>query len=216
MNTSVNQAFFREEQSLTKRMIENWESKLDEQPSIDKHLKETAQFSGSLKKRLDFALKCIDVQLQKLDQGEDKFCQKYKIVLKKISEAYTKHETTCACVFAYDLVEIRKIALLIVNSKLVLQQIAFRLQSITEVSALVSVLAPCVAALETVKSSLVPVFPETEYDLDEISDLLKEILVEAGKNWEIALNSEAIKEELNGILSEATIGAKERIKEKFL
>jgi division protein CdvB (Snf7/Vps24/ESCRT-III family) len=169
----------------------------------------------SLKKILGIIERLSNIAT-KLDHIEKKFSVKYKLILTKITEAYTNHETTCACVFAYDLVEIRKISILLINSKTSLEQITVRLTKASETPDVVLSLKCIEGALRKLSFKLVAVFPETEKELGEIAKLLRDMIVESNSSSEKENIYEIIEEEgADKIIDEAIIIAKQRIKEKF-
>lgn len=151
----------------------------------------------------------------KLNHVEEKFSLKYKLMLSKITEAYKNHETTCACVFANELVEIRKISILLINSKTTLEQIIVRLTKVNEAPDVVLSLKCIEGALRKLSVKLVAVFPETERELGEIAKLLGDVIVESNSSSEKENIYEIIEEGVGKIIDEAMIIAKQRIKEKF-
>ena len=200
--------------SLSEKFAKKWETMRDEQPFTNRK-KDTDKSLDPLKPRLDFAISRIELLTRKLDRAEDRFDQREKAIFTKLVEAYTKHNTVCACVLAYDRVEVRKISILIINSKSALEQISFRLRTASKLDDIVSSLGPALAALRTVKSRLVTVFPETENELGEIGNMLSGIMTEAGQSSGMALNFDAVDEDADKILSEAATIAKQRIEAKF-
>jgi division protein CdvB (Snf7/Vps24/ESCRT-III family) len=187
---------------------------MGEQP-LTNLLKDAFKLPDPLKQQLDLALERIDLQLLKLGQAEVRFGQKHKAIFAKVYEAYTKHETTCACGFAYELAETRKILCLIINSKSVFEQIAFRLRAASEIGDVVCSLGSAVEAFGCVKAKLAYFFPEVENTWSEIENLLSGILNDACLNSKITIDFDANKKEANKILTEAATITEQRIKEKF-
>lgn len=200
--------------NLSERFARKWESRKDEQPFATR-IKEAVKQPGPLKPRLDFAVRRIELQVQKLDQATDRFSQRDKALFAKIVDAYTKHDTARANVFANELAEIRKMERLIINARLALEQIVLRLRTVSELGDVVSTLGPAVGVLRTVRAGLVSVFPEAENELGEIGNLLSGIMIEAGQGSGMTLNFDAVNEDAQKILSEAATVAEQRVKEKF-
>jgi division protein CdvB (Snf7/Vps24/ESCRT-III family) len=199
---------------LTERFSRKWESKRDEQPFTDR-IKEAVRPPGPLKPRLDFAIRRIELQIQKLDQATERFSQRDKAIFARIVDAYTKHDTARANVFANELAEIRKMERLIINARLALEQIVLRLRTVSELGDVVSTLGPAVGVLRTVRAGLVSVFPEAENELGEIGNILSGIMIEAGQSSGMTLNFDTVNEDAQKILTEAATVAEQRIKEKF-
>src|SRR4030042_2042259 len=93
--------------NLSERFAKRWESKRDDQP-FTKKLEEEVKPPGPLRPRLNFAVRRIELQVQKLDQATERFSQRDKTIFARIVDAYTKHDTSRANVFANELGEIRK------------------------------------------------------------------------------------------------------------
>jgi len=199
---------------LSERFGKRWESRRDEQP-FSNRIKEAVKPPGPLKPRLDFAIRRIELQVQKLDQATERFSQRDKSIFARVVDAYTKHDAARANVFASELAEIRKMEKLIMNARLALEQIVLRLRTVSELGDVVSTLGPAVGVLRSVRTGLASVFPEAENELGEIGNLLSGIMIEAGQGSGITLNFDSVNEDAQKILTEAATVAEQRIKEKF-
>ena len=199
---------------MSERFSKRWETRRDEQAFTDR-LKEAVKPPGPLKPRLDFAVRRIELQVQKLDQATDRFGQRDKTIFARIVDAYTKHDTARANVFANELAEIRKMEKLIINARLALEQIVLRLRTVSELGDVVSTLGPAVGVLRSVRAGLVSVFPEAESELGEIGNMLSGIMIEAGQGSGMTLNFDTVNEDATKILTEAATVAEQRVKEKF-
>jgi division protein CdvB (Snf7/Vps24/ESCRT-III family) len=200
---------------LSERFSKKWESRREEQPLTDR-VKDAVRPPGPLKPRLDFAVRRIELQVQKLDQATERFSQRDKTIFARIVDAYTKHDTARANVFANELAEIRKMERLIINARLALEQIVLRLRTVSELGDVVSTLGPAVSVLRSVKTGLVSVFPEAESELGEIGNMLSGIMIEAGQGSSgMTLSFDTVNEDAAKILTEASTVAEQRIKEKF-
>jgi division protein CdvB (Snf7/Vps24/ESCRT-III family) len=200
--------------NLSERFSKKWESRREEQP-FTKKIQEAVRPPGPLKPRLDFAVRRIELQVQKLDQATERFGQRDKTIFARIVDAYTKHDTARANVFANELAEIRKMERLIINARLALEQIVLRLRTVSELGDVVSTLGPAVSVLRSVRTGLVSVFPEAENELGEIGNLLSGIMIEAGQSQGMTLSFDTTNEDAAKILTEASTVAEQRIKEKF-
>ena len=199
---------------MSERFSKKWETRREEQPFTNR-IKEAVRPPGPLKPRLDFAVRRIELQVQKLDQATDRFGQRDKTIFARIVDAYTKHDTSRANVFANELAEVRKMERLIINARLALEQIVLRLRTVSELGDVVSTLGPAVGVLRSVRAGLVSVFPEAESELGEIGNMLSGIMIEAGQGSGMTLNFDTVNEDAQNILTEASTVAEQRIKEKF-
>jgi len=199
---------------LSERFAKKWETRRNDQPFSDR-IKDTVKPPGPLKPRLDFAVRRIELQVQKLDQATDRFGQRDKAIFARIVDAYTKHDTSRANVFANELAEVRKMERLIINARLALEQIVLRLRTVSELGDVVYTLGPAVGVLRSVRAGLVSVFPEAENELGEIGNMLSGIMIEAGQGSGMTLNFDAVNEDASKILTEAATVAEQKIKDKF-
>ena len=199
---------------MSERFAKRWESRKEEQPFSSK-IVTAVRPPRPLKPRLDFAVRRIELQTQKLDQATERFSQRDKAIFARIVDAYTKHDAARANVFANELAEIRKMERLIINARLALEQIVLRLRTVSELGDVVSTLGPAVGVLRSVRAGLASVFPEAENELGEIGNLLSGIMIEAGQSSGMTLNFDTVNEDAQKILTEAATVAEQRIKEKF-
>jgi division protein CdvB (Snf7/Vps24/ESCRT-III family) len=200
--------------NLSERFSKKWETRKEEAPFTNR-LKEAVKPPGPLKPRLDFAVRRIELQVQKLDQATERFSQRDKTIFARIVDAYTKHDTPRANVFANELAEVRKMERLIINARLALEQIVLRLRTVSELGDVVSTLGPAVGVLRSVRAGLVSVFPEAENELGEIGNMLSGIMMEAGSGSGMTINFDSVNEDSAKILNEAATVAEQRVKEKF-
>ena len=199
---------------MSERFSKKWETRKEEAP-FTKRIQEAVKPPGPLKPRLDFAVRRIELQVQKLDQATERFSQRDKTIFARIVDAYTTHDTARANVFANELAKVRKMERLIINARLALEQIVLRLRTVSELGDVVSTLGPAVGVLRSVRAGLVSVFPEAENELGEIGNMLSGIMMEAGSGSGMTLNFDSVNEDSAKILNEAATVAEQRVKEKF-
>jgi division protein CdvB (Snf7/Vps24/ESCRT-III family) len=199
---------------LSEKFAKRWEAEENQQP-FPSRVKDAVRPPGPLKPRLDIAVRRIELQVQRLDQANDRFSQRDKTIFQRIVEAYTKHDMARANVFANELAEIRKMEKMIMHARLALEQIVLRLRTVSELGDVVSTLAPAVGVLRTVRSGMASVFPEAERELGSIGNLLSGIIIDAGQSTGLTLNFDAANEDAQKILTEAGSVAEQQIKDKF-
>jgi len=199
---------------LSEKFAKRWEERELGAPFATR-VKETVRPPGPLKPRLDFAIRRIELQIQRLEQATDRFSERDKSIFARIVEAYTKHDMPRANVFANELAEIRKMERMIMHARLALEQIVLRLKTVSELGDVVSTLAPAVGVLRGVRSGMAGIFPEAEKELGQIGTLLSGIIIDAGQSTGLTINFETANEDAQKILNEAATVAEQRIKEKF-
>jgi len=199
---------------MSERFAKKWEER-EAQTPMGTRIKEAVRPPGPLKPRLDFAIRRIELQVQRLDQASDRFTERDKSIFVRIVEAYTKHDMPRANVFANELAEIRKMEKMIMHARLALEQIVLRLKTVSELGDVVTTLAPAVGVLRTVRTGMASIFPEAERELGQIGNLLSGIIIDAGQSTGLTINFETANEDAQKILTEAATVAEQKIKEKF-
>jgi division protein CdvB (Snf7/Vps24/ESCRT-III family) len=101
---------------------------------------------------------------------------------------------------------------MVTQSKLALEQIVLRLNTVTELGDVVLTLAPATSIVRNLRESMSGVMPEAEGEMSEISGLLSGILVDAGSVSGTSLNFETANEEAERALAEAAAVAETRMK----
>jgi division protein CdvB (Snf7/Vps24/ESCRT-III family) len=203
-----------EDVNLSERFAKKWESKREESSFTDS-LREVVRPPAPLKPRMDFAIRRLDLQINKLDQASERFTQKDKALFAKLVDAYAKHDIARANVYANELAEVRKMEKLVMNARLALDQVQLRLRTVTEFGDMVSTLGPVIGVLRSVSIGLVGVFPEAERELGDIGNMLSGLMLDVGLNSGSTMNFESVNEDTAKILEEAATVAEQKISANF-
>lgn len=164
---------------------------------------------------MDHAIRRLDLQINKLDQASERFSQKDKALFAKIVDAYAKHDTAHANMYAGELAEVRKMEKLVMNARLALDQVQLRLRTVTEFGDIVSTLGPCIGVLRSVNVGLCGVLPEAENELGDISNMLSGLMFDCGTSSGLSLNFNSVNEDTSKILAEAATVAEQKINANF-
>jgi division protein CdvB (Snf7/Vps24/ESCRT-III family) len=199
---------------LSERFAKKWETSRD-QKSFPTMIRETIKSPAPLKPRMDHAVKCLDLQMTKLDQATDRFAQKDRTLFAKIVDAYAKHDSAHANIYANELAEVRKMSKLTMNARLALDQVSLRLKTVSEFGDIVSNLGPAISVLRSVSVGLCGVFPEAENELGEIGNMLTGIMFDAGQGSGMSLNFNNVNEDASKILAEAATVAEQKVSANF-
>jgi division protein CdvB (Snf7/Vps24/ESCRT-III family) len=199
---------------LSEKFTRKWEEKEAKTPFYTK-IKEAVRPPPPLKPRLNFAIKRIELQIQRLEKATDRFSKRDKSLFARIVKAYSKRDMVRANVFASELAEIRKMEKMIIHARLALEQIVLRLGTVSELGDVVSTLAPTVGVLRSVGTGMTGVLPEAERELGQIGNLLNEIIIDAGQSSGLNINFEVANEDAQKILNEVATVAEKKIKEEL-
>ncbi|MBI4257943.1 MAG: hypothetical protein HY619_03215 [Thaumarchaeota archaeon] len=186
-----------------------------ETPSIANRVKEAVRPVGPLKLRLEMAGRQIQTQVTKLDSTFVRLKERDTTLFNKIVVAIRKHDTQMSIALSNELVEVRKIAKMISQAKLALEQIVLRIGTVQDFGEIAVTLAPAVGIMRNVKGGLQGVIPNAENEIGEINSTLSSILVDAGQLGNLSLNFESANEESDRILAEASAVAEQGLKESF-
>jgi division protein CdvB (Snf7/Vps24/ESCRT-III family) len=193
---------------------ERWETNKQEKSYSDE-LRETIVPVKPLKPRIELAIKALETQTTKLNQANERLIQKDKVLFAKLVDAYSKHDQTHANMYASELVEVRKMTKILLNSKLALDQVSLRIKSISELGDVISAFGSCMAVLQVVGKRLSGVIPEAEAELGSVSNLLSGLMAEAGANGEIPMNFNCVNSDAERILAEAEAVAEQKVNANF-
>jgi division protein CdvB (Snf7/Vps24/ESCRT-III family) len=199
---------------MSERFAKKWESKREGTSFID-NVRGTVQPQQPLKPRLDYAIRKLELQITKLNQASERFGQKDRSLFAKIVDAYAKHDTAHANIYANELAEVRKMEKLVMNANLALDQVVLRMRTVTEFGDLVTTLGPCIGVLRSVNVGLCGVLPEAENELSDIGNMLSGLMFEAGSGSGMSLNFNTVNEDASKILSEAAVVAEQKVSANF-
>jgi division protein CdvB (Snf7/Vps24/ESCRT-III family) len=199
---------------VSERFTKKWETKREETSLID-NLRGTVQPQQPLKSRLDYAVRRLELQINKLDQASERFSQKDRSLFAKIVDSYAKHDAAHANIYANELAEVRKMEKLVMNARLALDQVVLRMKTVTEFGDLVCTLGPCIGVLRSVNVGLCGVLPEAENELGDIGNMLSGLMFDCGTSSGMSLNFNSVNEDASKILSEAAAVAEQRLSANF-
>lgn len=195
---------------MSERFAKKWETKRKD-TSFMNNLRDSVKPPKPLKPRMDYAIKRLNLQINSLDKAADRFNKKDKDLFKKIVEAYGQHDSARANIYASELAEVRKMEKMVMNSKLALDQVLLRLETVSEFGDIVSTLGPAISVLRSVGAGIVGVLPEAENELGDIGNMLSGLMFDAGQSSGLNINFNSVNEDASKILSEAAIVAEQKI-----
>jgi division protein CdvB (Snf7/Vps24/ESCRT-III family) len=199
---------------MSERFTKKWESK-KERSSFAESVRGSVKPQQPLKPRLDFAVKKLDMQINRLDQANERFTQKDKALFTKLVDAYAKHDTAHANIYANELAEVRKMARLTMNARLALDQVSLRIKTVSEFGDIVSTLGPAIGVLRSVSVGMYGILPEAENELGEIGNMLSGLMFDAGTTCGSSLNFNNVNEDAAKILDEAAVVAEQKVSATF-
>lgn len=195
------------------KFAEKWN--VEEKATISDKIKDKVRKPIPLKSRLDAANKRMQIQIRHLDRAANSFSKRDKSLFAKTVKAYSQHDFVRAKVYANELSEIRKTANHISNTKLALEQISLRLDTVSEFGDVVGMLSPSVNMLQDIGKGISGTLPEASKELGQISNLLNGIMSETTQSGHMDLSFDAPNDEAQNILNEAAQIAEDNVKQQL-
>ena len=170
---------------------------------------------GPLRPRLEAVKKRIEVQIAKLEALAGDLRLRDEDTFRKLMGAIKESNVQYSTVLSAELARARQISRVVSVSEAALEKIHSRLSSAGDFGDIVIILAPAMAVVKNVRSSLTPYIPEMEEELGVISELLSGILVDAGQVGGYTINFETANEEAARTIEESSEAVEQKMKEEF-
>jgi division protein CdvB (Snf7/Vps24/ESCRT-III family) len=138
-------------------------------------------------------------------------------VFQRVVRAMEQRDQARANILATELGEIRKVEKMLSHASLALQSVSMRLNTVSEMGDIVSVLSPARSMLNGIRSEMCSIMPEASQELGNIGNLLSDICstttnqyADVGNPGAQVANEEALK-----ILEEAEVAAESKLKDRL-
>jgi division protein CdvB (Snf7/Vps24/ESCRT-III family) len=193
---------------------DKWSSP-QKQSFVDK-LGDTFKPKGSLKPRVEMAVKRLQAQIGKLDGMTQKLQERDQKIFQKIVAAQQQHDTYSSKVLSNELVEVRKVNKIMTNAKMGLERIELRLTTFHDLGDTVTTLMPTIGLMNGLKSSLVKFMPGADQEIGRMTEMLGGLMTEtfssSGSSFGVEESTNA---ESDSILAEAAAVAESESGQQF-
>ncbi|MFB3152128.1 MAG: Snf7 family protein [Nitrosopumilaceae archaeon] len=184
-------------------------------PGLSQRINDAIKPKGSLKPRVEMAVKRLQAQVSKLDNMLTKLKQRDEQIFQRIVTATQQHDAHNGKVLSNELVEIRKVSRILGNARMALEQIELRLTTFHDLGDTVVTIMPTIGLMKSLKSSLVKFMPEADQEVNRMTEMLGGLMTDtfssdATFGIEATTNAESDK-----ILQEAAAVAETAVNEKF-
>jgi division protein CdvB (Snf7/Vps24/ESCRT-III family) len=191
--------------------VDRWNEK-PQQPSFLSKIRDAGKSSEGLKQQINKVLQRLEIQKQKLNNAQSRFEQRDAALFKRTVKALEDRDTMRANVLASELAEIRKVEKMLMHASLALESISLRLNTVSELGDVVTVLAPAAGVLNTIRAGMSNVFPEAGRELENIGTLLTDIVSTTHQDTGTPVNIRTASLEAEKILEEAETAAERKLK----
>lgn len=192
--------------------LKNWERK--EKKSIFKRIRGKIR-PEPLGEKVSRSIYRLRVLLRKLDESNSRLQQRDAQLFQKCVKAQERKDKTAAALYANECAQIRKISKTTLSSRLALEQVVTRLETVKSFGDLASNIGPVTNIVHSLRDKLTGVVPEMAYSLEKVGEMLDTLVMEVGETTGQTINLEATSSEAQKILAEATELAEQKVKERF-
>ena len=193
--------------------VKQWDKK---EPARFSKLKDKMTPSDPFRPKIAIAEKKIKIQMNKMEIALSRISDRDAFIFRKVVLALQRQDCQRASIYANELSEVRQLGILVTQTKLALHQVVLRLNTVRDLGDAVTVISPILSVVKNVGSNLSYVVPEAQGEISEISNLLSDILVDAGGiSGNTHINTATTNEEADKILAEASTLAEKRMNELF-
>jgi division protein CdvB (Snf7/Vps24/ESCRT-III family) len=157
----------------------------------------------------------MEVQKHKLNNALSRFEKRDATLFKRTVKALSERDNMRANVLAGELAEIRKVEKMLMHASLALESVSLRLNTVSELGDIVTVIAPAASVLNNIRSGMAGVLPEAGRELENIGILLTDIVTTTHQNTGTQANIGTATLEAEKILQEAETAAERKLKEQL-
>jgi division protein CdvB (Snf7/Vps24/ESCRT-III family) len=194
--------------------VDKWKDK-ERQPSLTSKIKSIGKPPQNIKQQISLVTKRIDVQAQTLEDAVKRFLSHDAAIFKCVVKALSERDKARANIFANELWEIRKVEKMLTSALLALESISMRLNTVSKIGDLITLLTPTAGVLNNIRSGMSTVLPEASRELETFGSLLTDIVTSTNQSVEIPVNIGIVNADAEEILEEAELAAEKRLREQF-
>ena len=170
---------------------------------------------GPIRRQVVNAVYRISSQIHKLDYSLSKLQAYDKQLFEKTVNALIEGDKTKARMYANEIVEIRKMAKIILTVRHALERVKIRLDTFLIVGDVQANLAPAVVALKGVAGYLKGMIPDVFTELMDIDEALQITMMQTAVAAPEVFGGEVVSEEAQKILKDAALVAEQKLKQNF-
>jgi len=190
--------------------------KKDEKENVVTKILNVTKPQESIKEQIIMVTQRLDAQSRTLEAAVRRFEMRDAEMFRKVVRAMENREQARANIYATELGEIRKVGKMLSHASLALQSVSMRLNTVSEMGDLVTVLSPAKTVLNGVCSEMFGIMPEASQELENIGGILSEICSTTSSQYtDNSINVQAANEEALKILEEAEIAAENKLEDKL-
>ena len=182
-------------------LIKNWNN-IKSSINLSQKVLDRVKPETSLKNRISFAEKKLQLQISRLDETHQKLQQNHDHVFQKIVAAQKTGNEPRAKAYASEVQEIRKVRKVIGEARLAMEQIKLRLNTVSELGDVVVTLSPCMSLIKGLVPSISGFVPEINTSMSDLSSMLGNMISDSSLKTESIMESNQDSADTRAILEE--------------
>ena len=182
-------------------LTKNWDN-IKGRVNLSQKVLDKVKPETSLKNRIVFAEKKLQIQISRLDDTHQKLQQNHDHVFQKLVAAQKIGNEPRAKAYALEVQEIRKVRKVIGDAKLAMEQIKLRLNTVSELGDVVVTLSPCMSLIKGLAPSISGFVPEINTSMNELSNMLGNMITDSSLKTESIMESNQDNADTRAILEE--------------
>jgi division protein CdvB (Snf7/Vps24/ESCRT-III family) len=168
-----------------------------------------------LKERMNLVIYRLRVQRNKIESTSLTLQHRDKELFDKCVAARATGDTPRANLYAEECAEVRKIAKVVLQSELALEQLIFKLETAEMLGDIAYLVSPIKKVVATVGQQVQHLMPEVSFELNQINESLDGFATKAGNVVDVMISTESHSPEAEKIFNEAGALAEQKIKSRF-
>lgn len=189
--------------------------KRQEKESFGQRTKEAIRGPQPIKPRIQRATGQLNQEINRLDVSLNRLRQREQSIFKKTVGAVQVHDEPSSKAYANELAEVKKMTRVVTQSKVALEQVALRLETVTDVGDFAIALSPAIGVVKSVRKTLGTAMPDAQETLGDIGSTLSSIMVDVGGITGTNIFLGEPNEEAEKIMQEAAAVAEKRMADSF-
>jgi division protein CdvB (Snf7/Vps24/ESCRT-III family) len=199
--------------TLSTKFEKGW--KTQETEPFGKQVRDAVRGPQPMRPQIQKATQQLTGEINRLDQAMNRLKQRENSIFKKTVTAVQAHDQESSKAYSNELAEVRKMQKIVTQSRIALEQITTRLQTVTDVGDFAATIAPAIGVIKNVRATLGEAMPDAQGALGEIGAQLNSIMVDVGQLTGTTFYQAENSDEANKILSEAAAIAEKRMNESL-
>ena len=199
--------------TMSSRFEKGW--KAQEKESFGKQVRDTVRGPQPMRPQIQKATQQLTGEINRLDQAMNRLKQRETSIFKKTVAAVQAHDQESSKAYSNELSEVRKMEKIVTQSRIALEQITTRLQTVTDIGDFAATIAPAIGVIKNVRTTLGEAMPDAQGALGEIGAQLNSIMVDVGQITGTTFYQAENSDEANRILAEASAIAEKRMAESL-